>query len=171
MGLFSTYPVTYWDYPEKYFGIISAIEIGIYVSTNGKMVVWGPVVWIYGISLWKGFLLRGTRFESQTTNPNHQFTIWVDYWAPFPHRMHKTRAPISFEWSYNNPYKWPEINGLFHPIYRGYNMLFHPMCNWFDGPPNAGRGWETNQNLWKRWSHTGKGGEYMSLGKQPFFCG
>ena len=34
----------------------------------------GPVVWIPGIPLWKGLLLRGTPFESQTTGP--QTTTW-----------------------------------------------------------------------------------------------
>ena len=56
-----------------------------------QMVNWwfgAPVVWIPGIPLWKGIgILRGTRFESQTTNRNHQFIIgwqngcyrwWVD---------------------------------------------------------------------------------------------
>ena len=33
-------------------------------------MVWGLVVWIPRIPLWKGLLLRGTP-ESQTTNPNH----------------------------------------------------------------------------------------------------
>ena len=31
----------------------------IFYSTNGYLVVWGPVVWIPGIPLWKGLLLRG----------------------------------------------------------------------------------------------------------------
>ena len=38
------------------------------LSTTGKLVVWGPVVWIPGIPLWKGLLLRGTPGSSQTTN-------------------------------------------------------------------------------------------------------
>ena len=44
-------------------------------SRSGSLVVWGPVVWIPGIPLWKGLLPTGTP-ESQT-NPNQQFTIWA----------------------------------------------------------------------------------------------
>ena len=33
------------------------------------LVVWGPVVWIPAIPLWKGLLLEGTPIESQTTGP------------------------------------------------------------------------------------------------------
>ena len=36
----------------------------------GKLLIWGPVVWIPGIPLWKGLLLRGTPTQStrlQTT--------------------------------------------------------------------------------------------------------
>ena len=43
----------------------------IVLSTNGQLVVWIP-----GIPLWNGLLLGGTvPFESQTTNPNHYFSI------------------------------------------------------------------------------------------------
>ena len=37
------------------------------------------VFWIPGIPLWKGLLLLGTRFESQTTNPNFQTTNFSLY--------------------------------------------------------------------------------------------
>ena len=45
------------------------------VSTSGKLVVWGPVVWISGIPLLKGIVTWwGTPIKkSQTTNPNHPF--------------------------------------------------------------------------------------------------
>ena len=39
-------------------------------SANGLLLVWGPVVWILRITLWKGLLrIKGTQFESQTTGP------------------------------------------------------------------------------------------------------
>ncbi len=62
-------------------------HLGVYTSTNGKLVVWGPVVWIPGIPL---LLLMGTpRLESQTTNPNHQFTIsWTQAIPPLGLRIH-----------------------------------------------------------------------------------
>ena len=40
-------------------------------------MVWGPVVWIPSIPLWKGLLLRDT----QNTGPSHQLTI---SWRPVP---------------------------------------------------------------------------------------
>ena len=43
-------------------------------SQHKEKLVSGPVVWIPGIPLWKGLLLRGTRFESQITGP--QTTTW-----------------------------------------------------------------------------------------------
>ncbi len=49
-------------------------------STNGSLVVWGPVVWIPRIPLWKGLLLRGIPRIPNHRAPNHQLTIsWIEF--------------------------------------------------------------------------------------------
>ena len=45
------------------------------ISTNGSLVVWGPVVWIPGILIWKGLLLKGTLRISNHRDPNQQLTM------------------------------------------------------------------------------------------------
>ena len=37
----------------------------VFKSTNGKLVVWGPVVWIPGIPVWKGFFIRVLNHQSK----------------------------------------------------------------------------------------------------------
>ena len=45
------------------------------ISTNGSLVVWGPVVWIPGILIWKGLLLKGTLRISNHRDSNQQLTM------------------------------------------------------------------------------------------------
>ena len=49
-----------------------------FYSANGSWVVWVPVVWIPGISLWKGIVMKGLPLEPRTTSPNHQFFPLAD---------------------------------------------------------------------------------------------
>ena len=71
-----------------------------YFSKNQLMVkCWfGFMVWIPGIPLWKGLLLKGTRFESQTTGPqtnNESIAkkIWrqtMDFPGPTPKSFYQS---------------------------------------------------------------------------------
>ena len=50
-------------------------------SANGYLLVWGPVVWIPGIPLWKGLLLGCTpiRIPKPLNDPNQQAKPLVDF--------------------------------------------------------------------------------------------
>ena len=52
-------------------------------EVNGKLMVWGPVVWIPGILLWKGILFRSTDL-----NHNHQSKPPIYHWSSGRQHMH-----------------------------------------------------------------------------------
>ena len=72
-------------------------------SANGKLVVW-----VYGIPLWRDCCLMVPRFESRTTNPNHQFTIsWgIEYQKRYIHLPETKIAPVRFPVSSREDIPW-----------------------------------------------------------------
>ena len=51
-----------------------SICLSLVLATNGKLVVWVPVVWIPGIPLWKELPRKRLRIRNHQ-DPSHQFTI------------------------------------------------------------------------------------------------
>ncbi len=71
---------SFWQFCMGASGFLNQVDFLIKCySANGWLSVWGPVVWIPGIPLWKGLLLGCTPIRIPNHRaPNQQLTIsWV----------------------------------------------------------------------------------------------